>query len=459
MKKISYAFLMVLILFGTRTLQAQEQLSMTTALNPGDPFTFTLNYGVELDVDWGDGVFTPYVSLGQPITGTLSGQNVLIRAYDISLLDCSGQSLTHLDVGEISSLSVLIASGNELETITLTANKQLVKVNLAFNKLAVVSVAGLTRLKEMVVNNNQLTSLSLTGNRMLESLICNDNQIGTLTLSNQIRLKTLWCQNNKLKSLNLRSNSPLSSLMCQNNELTTLNVTGLKSLTDVWCNNNDFTTLDLSAADELAYLSADNAGIEKLSYGSSENLAALYLNQNSLGYAALLSTDAVENYNYAPQNPLPIPAYLETGQTLDLSAQLTTADGVATQATFRWTDGVNDLVAGVDYDETDGKFIFKRAVAHISGEISSALFPALPKIITSQSVVVAGTGLDQNQADNMLTVATINGKLIIDSRREQAVRIYTIKGELVHSYDRLTGQIELQLPRGIYLVNNHKVAL
>ena len=459
MNKIKYTFLLVACVFGISAIQAQERLSMTTSLAAGKTFTFTINYGVEIDVDWGDGTSVKYTSLGDPISGTLKGQVVSVTGYDITLLECAGQSITSLNVSGLPGLGTLLCQNNQLTTLSISQNKKLRKLNAANNQLALLSFGTLNGIQELVVSNNLLSSLAVSLHREMKTLICNDNKIMLLSLSNLSKLETLWCQNNQLSSLNLAANTNLETLMCQNNKIQTLNITGLASLSDVWCDANRISSLDLSSNAALSYLSADNGILETLNYGSAGNLKALYLNGNKLGYAGLLSTQKVLNYGYSPQDSLRIASNLDTNTDLDLSAQLKTADNVATNATFKWFDQGKLLSVNADYTENNGIFRFTHSVSKLHGEITSTLFPDLPKIVTSSAIVLAGTGVGKTTADLSLQISTSRGKLVINSLVEQSVNIYSITGALVRSFANLHGLVELELPRGTYIVNRTKVIL
>ncbi len=459
MKKIKYTFLLVLCLVGFTTLQAQEQFSMTTKLNSGQEFSFTVNYGVEVDVDWGNGQWTKHTSYGDPITGTLAGQVVTVKGFDITLLECAGQSLTQIDLTDLPNLGTLICPNNELTSLTIIPTKKLRKLNAANNQLTSIAIGTVNTLQEVVVNNNQLTSLSISFNRYLQSLICNDNKLTNLSLGTLVNIKTLWCQNNELTTLNVSRSTALETLMCQNNKLTTLNVTGLTALTDIWCDGNLMTDLDLSTSSVLSYVSADNGKLENLIFGDVSQLTALYLNNNRLGYAGLVSTENVANYVYNPQDSLRIPASFDTETVLDLSAQLYTADSVETNASFKWYDGEKLLLANTDYTEEAGKFKFNAKHAELHGEISSSLFPNLPTIHTTMAVVLAGTSVNDTKADNSLSISVRDGKLLIHSHVEQPLQIFSMTGALVRSFDRISGQVELELPRGTYIVNRTKIIL
>lgn len=458
-KILKLSFTLLLCLTGVFALHAQTpQFQMTTNLGAGQPFTFAVNYGTMVTVDWGDGVKTEYPSIGDPITGTLKGNVVTVSGYDITMVDCASQQLSAIDVTAMTDLNTLLCQNNQLQALDVTGNINLRKLNCSYNKLTGLTLGSkLTGLLELVVNNNEISTLSLTYAKSLYSLVCNDNKLASLSLTYNTKLKTLWCQNNQLTTLNVSKCTLLETLIAYNNQIATVNVSGLTKLTDFWCDINKITALNLSTNTSLAYLSADNCSISNLTVGSPFSVKSLYLNSNNLGFSGLPSVTGIESYKYAPQNNLLLP---ETAvQSVDLSAQLATLDNVATNASFKWFNGSSELVAGQDYTESNGVFTFTKEFDSLYCQISSALFPELPMITTSAMKLTLSTGIENNQADNTLNISVQDGKLVIKSTQPQAVRIYTLTGSLVKNIEEVEGVMEISLPKGVYIVNQKKVVL
>jgi Leucine-rich repeat (LRR) protein len=69
------------------------------------------------------------------------------------------------------------------------------------------------------------------------------NQIATLDLSNNPNLIKLYCGSNQLNSLDVSQNPQLEELYCYTNQLTELNLDNNPNLNKVWCFSNHLTEL------------------------------------------------------------------------------------------------------------------------------------------------------------------------------------------------------------------------
>ena len=61
-------------------------------------------------------------------------------------------------------------------------------------------------------SSNQLTSIDVSKNTMLERLWCYDNQLTTLDVSKNTMLERLWCYDNQLTTLDVSKNTKLTKL-------------------------------------------------------------------------------------------------------------------------------------------------------------------------------------------------------------------------------------------------------
>lgn len=74
-------------------------------------------------------------------------------------------------------------------------------------------------------SGNTLTSLDMRASTRLEWLDCSDNALASLDLDGLRSLAELDCRANRLPRLDLQSNASLATLDCRDNELTTLDLT------------------------------------------------------------------------------------------------------------------------------------------------------------------------------------------------------------------------------------------
>ena len=96
-------------------------------------------------------------------------------------------------------------------------------------------------------SSNQLTSIDVSKNTMLERLWCDGNQLTTLDVSKNTMLERLWCYDNQLTTLDVSKNTMLERLWCYDNQLTTLDVSKNTKLTELYCYGNQLTDVALQS--------------------------------------------------------------------------------------------------------------------------------------------------------------------------------------------------------------------
>lgn len=90
----------------------------------------------------------------------------------------------------------------------------------------------------LICSNNQLTDLNVSNLFNLEVLDCVNNQIIVLNTDGLINLQELYCESNLISNGNFSSLLSLVILDCDDNNLNNLNVSNLNYLESVYVNNN-----------------------------------------------------------------------------------------------------------------------------------------------------------------------------------------------------------------------------
>ena len=146
-------------------------------------FQFTATAGKTYTINWGNGVietktgeYTQYVYYYYPATGT----------YDVVITASTSDCL----------FTLLLCSNNNLTSLDVSASPQL---------------------RTLSCGNNQLTMLDVSANTALWEFSCNDNLLSTLNLNSGI--PGFFCDNNQLTSLNLNKITDLHVISCDNNWL------------------------------------------------------------------------------------------------------------------------------------------------------------------------------------------------------------------------------------------------
>ena len=195
---------------------------------------------------------------------------------ELSVLDCSDNSIEKLDVSGMtklknlrcdnnktitslntsgcSALQVLSAYNNSISSSNLNISgcSALQDLELSINQLTTLDVSGLSSLKNLNAYTNNLSSLNLSGCSSLEELAVYGNSLSSLNLSSCPKLTILSVSENKLTSINIsKCAASLLYLGLENNQLSSVSVDGCSSLIALWCHGNKISSLDITTAPKI----------------------------------------------------------------------------------------------------------------------------------------------------------------------------------------------------------------
>jgi Leucine-rich repeat (LRR) protein len=142
----------------------------------------------------------------------------------LTLLLCSSNQLTSLDVTQNTALSFLYCTSNQLTTLDVTQNSALDTLWCDFNDLTALDVTQNSALTFLGCSGNLLTSIDVSQNAALSTLDCRENQLTTLDVTQNTALTGLYCLSNQLTRLDVSQNTVLDLLRCAYNDLGCLNV-------------------------------------------------------------------------------------------------------------------------------------------------------------------------------------------------------------------------------------------
>lgn len=153
----------------------------------------------------------------------------------LQTLDCSGNSLTELDVSALTNLTSLNCYRNELTKLDVSKLTGLTKLDCAYNQLTTLDVSALTGLTDLDCAHNQLKALDVSKLTHLTILDCAHNQLTALDVSNLTGLEKLDCADNQLTALNVSNLTELENLDCSENRMSSLNISEFHNLYSVKC--------------------------------------------------------------------------------------------------------------------------------------------------------------------------------------------------------------------------------
>jgi len=213
-------------------------ITMTTEIQ--EVTLYLTGYG-EATIDWGDGSQPEVVELNEMPDGFAvyvekfryrrsypnQEQRIITISGNITLLICSDNQLTALDVSRAQTLIRLDCRGN--------------------GGIRALDVSQNAALRILQCGENGFTALDVSRNTALSMLICDKNQLTALDISRNTALTYLGCSNNRLTELDVSRNTALLHLDCWDNQLTALNVSENVALEILIMSDNQFTDEALNA--------------------------------------------------------------------------------------------------------------------------------------------------------------------------------------------------------------------
>ncbi|MCQ2533799.1 MAG: DUF4214 domain-containing protein [Clostridia bacterium] len=218
----------------------------------------------------------------------LSCYNNQLTSLDISKnekledLNCESNQLINLNVSKNTELYSLSCGENELVSLDISKNVKLVFLGCDYSKLTNLDVTKNINLTTLICFGNQLTSLDVSKNITLTDLECYENKITSLDVTKNINLEDLICFGNQLTNLDVSKNTKLIRLQCDDNQLTSLDVSKNTKLTDLYCSINQLTSLDVTKNNDLKNLSCFGNQLTVLDVSKNIALSNLECYENKL---------------------------------------------------------------------------------------------------------------------------------------------------------------------------------
>ncbi|MFD2822753.1 T9SS type A sorting domain-containing protein [Lacinutrix iliipiscaria] len=350
------------------------------------------------------------------------------------------------------SLNFLQASGNNLTSIDLSQNIDLIVLNLDNNQLQTLDISENAELEELRCANNNLTTLDVSANTSLELLLCHsnaitelvvpssiveifgyDNQLDNLDIEHCIDLEFLALSNNMLTQLDLQNNVNLEILFLENNLLNELDVSNNINLLSLNASYNSISEIFLENCLLLEELRFYNSTLEAIDVSNNTNLEMLHVSSNNLATIDVSQNVALQ-YFLAQLNP-------NLGEELDLSNNptLTTVNLTDTNVScIKVTDEVaatnNEglytywlIPDSAMYTETTCDVL---SVEHVIADADMAIFP--------------------NPASDYLNITISNSAY---SESISRIQIIEITGKIVFNANNFIERINLQsMAQGLYIL-------
>jgi len=185
-------------------------------------------------------------------------------------------------INEFSNLLYLDFSANSVSTINISNLTQIEILHISDNNLSNINLSNNINLKEFFITNNNLNSIDVSSNTQLEKLYCNQNNLSTLNVNSNISLSNLDCSQNSISTIDVVANVNLSNFNCGNNNFSTIDVSSLTNLITLNCKGNSISSINLNNNAELRYLFCESNTLNNLDCSQNTNLINLSCNDNLL---------------------------------------------------------------------------------------------------------------------------------------------------------------------------------
>ena len=140
-------------------------------------------------------------------------------------LDINGKNISDLTgIEDFIALQNLNCSDNDLSTVDLSKNINLIEIDCSNNVFSVIDFTENTALITINCSDNMLSDLDLIANTNVTNLNISNNTFSEFNPSNIPTLQILNCDVNQLVDLDFSMNASLTELRCASNQLESLNI-------------------------------------------------------------------------------------------------------------------------------------------------------------------------------------------------------------------------------------------
>ena len=207
----------------------------------------------------------------------------------LTSVNCSMNSISDLDLSKNTKLKVLIVNDNKFQELDVSALTNLTSLGCSENRLTSLYLNSNTELEELDCSNNSLFELNLSDNLMLKTLLVDNNKLSELYVNFNEDLETLWCTSNNLTQLNVRNNKKLTQLLCANNRIYELDLRENRDLEELWCYANVLTKLNLQNNKKLTNLSCFANSLTELNISANTELRHVSAMDNDIAVIDIMN--------------------------------------------------------------------------------------------------------------------------------------------------------------------------
>jgi Leucine-rich repeat (LRR) protein len=205
------------------------------------------------------------------------------KFLNITVLKCSNNQATVLNISGLGSLASLTCSNSKLTRLIASNCIKLNELNIDNNPISSLDISGCSSYESLNYFGTSLQELNVAGCIKLYTLNIQNTLLSSLDVSTLSSLINFSCSNNKLQSLNFGdfSNS-LAWVNCSGNVLTEVKISNMPFLHDIDCSDNNIASATFDNLPLLTTLNCINNQLISIDLNGSQNLDNLYFSNNKI---------------------------------------------------------------------------------------------------------------------------------------------------------------------------------
>lgn len=417
-----------------------------------------------------------YLSIGYKNISSLSN---LDEFTYMTSVNCDGNELAELNLGENSKVAYLSCKENNLNKLVLKA-PHLEYLYCYKNKLTSLDLTFCPLLISVDCSWNDLNNIDVSTAIGLETLLCGVNKLTTINVINNVDLFEFFCEHNELTNLNLINNVKLGTLACESNSISHLDITRQTALTRLVCGFNEFTTIDLSknvilnsiavTYGKLTSLDISNNLVLKRLYCEHNNLTELdisanvdltYVNCqfNKMPFYGMASTTRLHSTKiFRQQDTLDIDSIIVLGETIDFTEH-TPVNNM--DVTFNWinseTGEIETNTTGLFTPTEEGNYYLEMTHPNFKQWYSGQSVPSTIVLRTHETKIIKESievGVTTKELEDVYFYPTlVDDKISLKySGSIRSVKVYNLRGRLELETSASEFSVS-NLSHGVYLLS------
>ncbi len=221
-------------------------------------------------------------------------------------LSCNGNNLSALDLSANTALEILNAAGNGISTIDLSQNIALTDLKLDFNSFNTIDISSNVNLLNFAATYcYSLQNIDFTNNPLLEAISLRNSNLPGLDVTQNPNLKLLSVININLITLDLSNNLQLFNLIASDNSLVELDLSANTQLEYLLLRGTNTNVIDVSENTNLIWLSIGSNSLDAVNAKNGNNQNFTYFN---ISNSNNLGSVCIDDINYATANFTNVPS-------------------------------------------------------------------------------------------------------------------------------------------------------